>query len=92
MLMSSPIDCWRSLIAEVRRRFREIRDCRSCYKIGLEPPDPPGPDDIFIATPIDDDLWRVHHVAGPMTDDEFDGFAKGILDNQPVDLNKEKIN
>jgi len=54
--MSSPIDCWRSLIADVRRRLREMRECRSCYKVGLATPDPPGPDDVITAN----DQWEDH--------------------------------
>lgn len=59
--MSSPIDCWRSLTAELRRRLREIRGLPPCYKIGLPTP---GPDDVITA----DDRWHSPASGDPLDD------------------------
>ena len=58
------INWWRELIGEVRRRFREIRRCPPCYKVGLDPLGPPGPDDVITAN----DRWRSPASGAPLTD------------------------
>ena len=88
--MSSPIDCWRSLIAEVRRRLREIRACRPCYKVGIDSLGPLGPDDVITA----DDRWHSPASGDPLTDLRAakEAYMRAFVDppdhedDEPLDL------
>lgn len=80
-------ECWRRIVASIRHRFREIRDCRPCYKIGLDTPGPPGPDDVITAN----DRWRSPPSGAPLTDVRAakEAFKKANADpnnDEPLDL------
>jgi len=76
-------ELWRRIVVSIRRRFREIRDCRPCYKIGLDTPGPPGPEDVITATPEDDE-WVDHTT--------FAVHRRRDGSSEQIDLRKEEIN
>lgn len=77
----------------VRSRWREIRNCPSCYKIGFDSPGPPGPDDVITA----DDRWHSPASGAPLSDLRAakEAFKRATLEDDPddpLDLNREDIN